>query len=171
MRIMCSRSYVAEMWHIGERSEIMTRIARYQLMYVPNEGHMVFKIWSRETASYLYYVLSAKHICNALNVWHPAKMAAYDKSITATMIMRYVNIVADTPSIFAIMQDGRDISGDLKGYLKCFDIPENVTPRVVEVLYHWETNRCKGASAVDFYIIDYDLNEKRFGRQEFIRKY
>lgn len=99
----------------------------------------------------------------------------YDYSIVTllTSFMRFSRYQdnAEALHIFAIMYDGKDIYENVKDYVKCMTITDNMTPRVVQLLYNYTKGHDKLApenDKKDFYIVDFELQEQRYDRDEFL---
>lgn len=144
----------------------MTHLTHHQLVYIPDEGHLVFKVWSRDAACYRRFVLSAQHTCAAFGIKNMSGISAFNSMGIARRIIEYVDSLNPEVFIFALMIDGRDALKELREYIRTLEISDNVSPRVIEVLYHFHKKKDVSAGAIDFYIIDYDMKELRFRREE-----
>ena len=148
-----------------------------------SEGVYVFRVWNQMTEKNEEYILSPKHLIEALQLKSLAAMWAFSDVGIVTMLQKYTESASSgrNTTVFDLTVDGVPALHNLKSYMPSIMIPENVTAHTLAIWYtylRWEYGMKNASLAYPFdtsptvVITDDDANEHTFTNKEvlFARK-
>jgi hypothetical protein len=141
--------------------------ALYEMMDLPKDGYYMFVMWNNLKQSYEHFILQANLVKSALeirNVYNLWTLHDFAISIMLSNFITYSTL--GVPKIIGITINGKDVTKQLKPYIKCLSIPNNVRPNVLYMLSHYlnddydNINHKDANCAVCTYITE-DMDEKQ----------
>lgn len=103
------------------------------------DGYYSFIFWNNDKNKKDKLILHSSHIKKALLIDSLKYLYAFDEHSMIQILLKYIKKHTET-TILDINVNNKDVYNILKDYIKCFEIPKNVTPRVIHLLLNIEEN-------------------------------
>jgi len=141
-------------------------------MFLPNEkGYFIFTVWNAWDATYEHIILNRKHVCEAFSIKYPSALWAFSDIGIVYSLTSYIKMLSRQSAdfhLFAVMLKGKDISEHIHPYMKSIVIPDNITPKALQLLYMSIVGDQSYDDKADIVFIDYELHEHRYEANTYI---
>ena len=151
--------------YIAYKKKYSMKNALYEMMDLPKDGYYMFVVWNNLKQSYEHFIFQANLVKSALEIRNVYNLWTLHDFAISIMLSNFVSYsTLGVSKIIGITMNGKDITNQLKPYIKCLSVPNNVRPNVLYMLSQYlnndATNRTDMDNSTCTYITD-DMDEKQ----------
>lgn len=155
-------TYIHQVFYIPEQSSYMTQIFNYRLQNSwsnhPNQtfkpGYYLFVYWNNHTYQMERIFMHTDHILKALGIQNLQDLWAFSDHGLIDLLNRYLKKHATNSILDLFIKDENGFLS-LHKYLPSFQLPRNVTARLVHMIYQCELDQPIDLKQEDFKITFY----------------
>lgn len=155
-------TYIHQVFYIPDKSSYMVEIFKHtsyqcwsnKTMKELKSGYYLFVYWNNHTYQMERILIHSEHILKALALTDLQNMLAFTDHDLIDLMVKYLKNNA-VQSIIDLFLETDNIFSKLHKYLPSFELPRNVTARLIYLIYQCENNKMIDIKQEDFKVIFY----------------
>lgn len=155
-------TYIHQVFYIPDKSSYMVEIFKHtsyqcwsnKTMKELKSGYYLFVYWNNHTYQMERILIHSEHILKALALTDLQNMLAFTDHGLIDLMVKYLKNNA-VQSIIDLFLETDNIFSKLHKYLPSFELPRNVTARLIYLIYQCENNKMIDIKQEDFKVIFY----------------
>lgn len=127
--------------YIAYKKGYSMKNALYEMMDLPRDGYYMFVVWNNLKQTYEHYIFQANLVKSALEIRNVYNLWTLHDFAISIMLSNFISYsTLGVSKIIGITMNGKDITNQIKPYIKCLSVPNNVRPNVLYMLSQYLNN-------------------------------
>lgn len=155
-------TYIHQVFYIPDKSSYMTQIFKHNSYQSWSDhsikefksGYYLFVYWNNHTYQMERILMHSDHILKAVKLTELQNIWAFSDHGLIDLMVQYLKKNSQQ-SIIDLFLENDNVFSKLHKYLPSFELPKNVTARLIYLIYQCEKDQCIDLKQEDFKVIFY----------------